>query len=115
MLTMANFTDEQIDNLFSHASEILKPGGMFVFSIYNEKAFVTRYEMYVAMKAPIESFCLETGLVEFEDGFDEASFSRQFSRSEVEDMVVRNGFELTYLDGEGITNLVVATKDADCL
>lgn len=115
MLTMANFTDVQIDNLFSHASEILKPGGMFVFSIYNEKAFATRYEMYVAMQAPIESFCLETGLVEFEDGFDEASFSRQFSRSEVEDMVIRNGFELTYLDGEGITNLVVATKEADCL
>jgi len=110
MLTMANFTDSQIDNLFGHVSEILVSNGMFVFSIYNQNAFNTRYEMYMDINAPIESFCAQTGFVKFVSGFEEASFSRQYSTSQVLDMVSRNGFLVDYIDGVGMTNLVVARK-----
>lgn len=110
MLTMVNFDDEFILKFSRHVYRILKPGGKFVFSVYNDKAFGERIKLYRKMNAPIESSDPKTGLVTFEEGFDEAAFSRQFRKNQFKDLVFNAGMDVASHDDTGITHVGVLRK-----
>ncbi len=110
MLTMVNFDDRLISKLFGHVRGILKPGGKFVFSVYSRDAFDTRMELYARANLLVADVDRETGLVIFEKGFEEATFSREFDKSQIEGIVGEHGLEFSHFDSIGITHLVVMQK-----
>jgi len=110
LLTLVNFDNEFIDNLLSHAYELLKPDGRFVFSVFNEHALYTRMQVYEG-HAPIK-WVTNDGFVKFKDGWDEAEYSRQFSSSEVTDICQRSGFARPRIDSSYITHLAVVQKQS---
>lgn len=110
MLTMVNFNDEFIAKFCKHVQRILRPGGKFVFSVYNDDAFDARMKLYTKMGAPIESADPQTGYVTFEQGFDEANFSRQFTPEQFQRLVGKAGLDVRRYDGDGITHLGVLEK-----
>ena len=133
LLTLVNFDNEFIDNLLSHAYELLKPDGRFVFSVFNESALDTRLQVYEGF-APIKWYkrdgiivfsdvsenALDTrlhvdegmrdGYVRFEDDWPEAEFSRQFTSSDIYEICERSGFARPELDSSFITHLAVVQK-----
>ena len=110
MLTMVNFDDKLISDIFEHVQEILRPGGKFIFSLYNHKAFDTRYDLYSQAGAPFVNFDRDSGLFTFEDGYKECSFSRQFTESQVREIVEKSPLEFSHFDTEGITHIAVIEK-----
>ena len=110
LLTLVNFDNEFIDNLLSHAYELLKPDGRFVFSVFNEHALYTRMQVYEG-HAPIK-WVTNDGFVKFKDGWDEAEYSRQFASSEVTDICQRSGFARPTVDSSYITHLAVVQKQS---
>ncbi len=110
MLTMVNFNDETIARFLRHVERILKPGGKFLFSVYNHKAFTARMDLYGKMGAPIESADSESGLVKFGEDFEEAAFSRQFAEDQIRRLVGEAGLEFSHYDDSGITHMGVLEK-----
>jgi len=110
LLTLVNFDNEFIDNLLSHAYELLKPDGRFVFSVFNEHALYTRMQVYEG-HAPIK-WVTTDGFVRFKDDWPEAVFSRQFSTAEVTDICQRSGFARPTVDSSYITHLAVVQKQS---
>jgi len=110
MLTMVNFNDETIAKFLKHVERILKPGGKFLFSVYNHKAFDARMDLYEKMGAPIESADPHSGLVEFGQDFEEASFSRQFEEDQIRRLAASAGLEFSRYDDSGITHMGVLEK-----
>ncbi len=110
MLTMVNFNDETIAKFLRHVEHILKPGGKFIFSVYNHSAFDARIKLYKKMEAPIESADPESGLVVFGQDFEEAAFSRQFTEEQFRRLAENTGLEMSSYDGEGITHMGVLEK-----
>lgn len=110
MLTMVNFNDETITKFLKHVDRILKPGGKFLFSVYNHEAFDTRMDLYAKMGAPIESADPESGLVVFGKDFEEASFSRQFGEDQLQSFADQSGLHLERYEGDGITHMGVLQK-----
>lgn len=111
MLTMVNFKDEFLRKFFRHVHRILKPGGKFVFSVYNEKAFHARMALYEKIGAPIMSADPKTGYVAFEEGFHEADFSRQFTPDEFRLLTGYADLDVRSYDGDGITHLGILEKE----
>lgn len=110
MLTMVNFNDTFIAAFCEHVARILKPGGTFIFSVYNHDAFDARMEMYTTVEAPVEHAEPSTGLVTFGEGFEEASFSRQFDQDHIQRLIEASGLHVRHYDGRGITHLGIAEK-----
>ena len=110
MLTMVNFDDKLISAMFEHVQEILKPGGKFIFSLYNHQAFDARYKLYSEANLPFVSFDRDSGLFTFEDGYKEASLSRQFTEAQVRAIVEKSALEFSYFDNQGITHIAVIEK-----
>lgn len=110
MLTMVNFDDKTVARFLKHVERILKPGGKFLFSVYNHKAFDARMDLYGKMGAPIESADSQSGLVEFGKDFEEASFSRQFAEGQIRHLVAEAGLEFSHYDDSGITHMGVLEK-----
>ncbi len=111
MLTMVNFDDGFIEKFCAHVNRILKPGGKFIFSVYNQDAFDSRMKLYTKMGAPIESVDPKTGYVAFESGFEEAGFSRQFTPEQFRQLVGKSDLDVRSYDGDGITHLGVLEKE----
>lgn len=110
MLTMVNFNDEFITKFCKHVKHILKPGGKFIFSVYNHDAFDTRMKLYTKMGAPVESADPESGYVVFAQDFEEAAFSRQFKTDQFQRLVEDNDLDVRHYDGGGITHVGVVEK-----
>lgn len=110
MLTMVNFDDVFIEKFCTHVNRILKPGGKFIFSVYNHEALDSRMKLYTKMGAPIESVDPKTGYVAFECGFEEAGFSRQFTPEQFRQLVGMADLNVRQYDGDGITHLGILEK-----
>lgn len=110
MLTMVNFNDAFIEKFRAHVQHILKPGGKFIFSVYNHDAFDARMKLYTKMEAPIETVDPHSGLVVFEEGFNEAAFSRQFKEEEIRKLLEASGLDVRLCDAKGITHMGIAEK-----
>jgi SAM-dependent methyltransferase len=110
MLTMVNFNDETIAKFLKHVEYILKPGGKFICSVYNDDAFAARMKLYRKVDAPIESADSESGFVVFGKDFEEAAFSRQFQHRQFQRLVKNSGLNVRSYNGKGITHLGVLEK-----
>ncbi len=110
MLTMVNFDDKLISAMFEHVQEILKPGGKFIFSLYNHQAFDARYNLYSDVGVPFVDSDRDSGLFTFAEGWEEASFSRQFTESQVREIVEKSPLEFSHFDTKGITHIAVIEK-----
>jgi hypothetical protein len=67
-------------------------------------------KLYTKMGAPIESADPKTGYVAFEEGFNEANFSRQFTPEQFRHLVGHVDLDMSRYDAEGITHLGILEK-----
>jgi len=91
-LTFCNFGDTK-QSILSEIRRILKNGGKFIFSVYSENALDTRTKMYDKINAKYKIVDKAKGTVLFDDG----GISEQFSKKDMEKILVEAGFEITDL------------------
>ena len=102
--TFGNFGDTW-DKILFEIKRVLKPEGVFLFSIYNENALKNRlkvYERYNKGEFTIE----KKGKVVFTKGF----VSEQFSEKEIRKILEKTGFEIEEIRKEKIFYLIKCRK-----
>ena len=62
------------------------------------------------MGVPFVDSDRDSGLFTFEDGYKECSFSRQFTESQVREIVEKSPLEFSHFDPQGITHIAVIEK-----
>lgn len=80
MMTLVNFNQNKTKAL-QEMSRVLKDDGKIIISVYSEKAFNERIEMYKIVKAPIDKINGTTVILDRSLG---ANVSEQFSKNEIE-------------------------------
>lgn len=93
-MTIVNF-DLTKHGIFEETRRILKKGGRFIFSVYNEEAFHERLKIYSKLCSNFSYFSCGMFL------FDSGVVSEQFSYSQIEELCRETGFRIdNYHKGE---------------
>jgi ubiquinone/menaquinone biosynthesis C-methylase UbiE len=92
MTFLANI--ENPDPLLEEIKRILNPKSFVLGSVFSEDALSERLKMYETISDVIESVDQKTGVVRFNSEKSVDTFSRQYSKEEIESLFERHGFGL---------------------
>lgn len=103
--TISNLGDTK-KKIFSEVKRVLKDGGLFFCSSWNDDALEERLKFYEKYYPGEYTVNKETGYVEVLGKF----VSEQFSKEQIKNMLEENGFEVLETIKEGVLTIAKAKK-----